>query len=77
MNNQEINIGDAAKYLGMSIATPRRWDGSKKLTAHRTGGNQRWYLRSELDLVKYGIVQLTKRWVWGEAVEPEQAWYCP
>lgn len=42
-------IGEAAKYLGVSIDTLRRWDRHGLLVADRTLGGQRRYRRSVLD----------------------------
>ena len=48
-----ISIGQAAKYLGMSVSTLRRWEEEGRLLPHeRSAGGQRRYdltkLRPEL-----------------------------
>lgn len=42
-------IGEAAKYLGVSIWTLRRWDKSGKLKAVVSPGKQRRYKKEDLD----------------------------
>jgi putative resolvase len=41
--NRYVSIGEAAKALGVSIMTMRRWDASGKITAERSAGGQRRY----------------------------------
>jgi len=38
-----ISIGEAAKILGVSVSTLRRWDREGKISSTRTTGNQRRY----------------------------------
>lgn len=44
-----FSIGRAARYLGVSPTSLRRWDRAGKLIAIRTPGNQRRYPKSQLD----------------------------
>lgn len=44
-------IGDAARILGVSVPTVRRWEAEGKITAHRTLGGQRRFDRAELTRV--------------------------
>ena len=44
-----MTIGAAARYLGVSITTLRRWDADGRLTAHRTPSGRRRYSRAQLD----------------------------
>jgi excisionase family DNA binding protein len=44
-----IPIGEAARILGVSVATMRRWDRLGKLTAIRTLDGHRRYRRAELE----------------------------
>lgn len=47
-----LGIQDAAKYLGVSPQTLRRWEKNKKITpAHRTQGGQRRYSLAQLKSV--------------------------
>lgn len=39
----------AARYLGVSLATVRRWTDAGYLTAYRTPGGQRRFSREQLD----------------------------
>ena len=77
MINKDLNIGEAAGYLGISIDTLRRWDKSGKLPARRSEGGHRYYSRTDLDLFKEDILALATDWVLGPAKEPEGNFYCP
>ncbi len=77
MNDSKINIGKSAEYLNVSIDTLRRWDKSGKLPANKSKGGQRWYLKKDLDLFKFGVFELAKQWVTGTAQEPTPDFYCP
>jgi predicted site-specific integrase-resolvase len=46
--NRYISIGQAAKTLGVSIQTLRRWDKEDKLKADRTPAGHRRYLASDV-----------------------------
>lgn len=46
---QRVSIGDAARILGVSVDTMRRWDKTGELPAVRTAGKQRRYLVSDID----------------------------
>ena len=39
----------AARYLGVSLATVRRWSNTGHLRGYRTPGGQRRYSRAQLD----------------------------
>ena len=53
------SIGEAAKYLGVSVSTLRRWENSGKLLPERTKGQQRRYPISLLGYLT-AIVNLPK-----------------
>jgi excisionase family DNA binding protein len=38
-----VSIGEAARILGVSVSTLRRWDREEKISSTRTSGNQRRY----------------------------------
>ena len=48
-HNTTFKTGEAAKYLGVSTDTLKRWDKSGKLTARRTKTNRRYYTQDQLD----------------------------
>ena len=45
-------IGDAARELGVSVETVRRWDRQGLIQSSRTLGGQRRYARAEIERVK-------------------------
>src|SRR5665213_666485 len=47
-----ISIGQASKYLGVSIDTLRRWEKAGKLQAQRLDGKNRYFLFSDLEQFK-------------------------
>lgn len=49
-----IPIGEAARALGVSVATLRRWEAQGKITAVRTPGDQRRFPVAEVERVKAG-----------------------
>jgi putative resolvase len=55
-----ISIGEAAKLLGVSLTTLRRWEASGKLVPERTKGGRRRYALSNLrpDLVRHDVAAL-------------------
>ena len=49
MNDKLLTIQEAAKVLGVSTKTMRRWDASGRLSPQRTVGNQRRYSMPTLE----------------------------
>ncbi len=47
-----LSIGDAARALGVSVGTIRRWESGGKITAVRTLGGQRRFHRAEIERVR-------------------------
>lgn len=47
-------IGEAAKFLGVSRDTLRRWETKGKIRAVRSPTNRRYYTRKQLDEVMAG-----------------------
>lgn len=45
---KSLSIGQAAKYLGVSIVTLRRWNKSSKISSFRTFGNHRRFRMNDL-----------------------------
>jgi putative resolvase len=50
--DETLSIGTAARLLGVSVDTVRRWEAEGKITATRTPGNQRRIPRSEVDRLR-------------------------
>lgn len=46
---QDVSLGEAARALGVSVDTLRRWDRAGKLTTTRDGRNRRRVPRRELE----------------------------
>lgn len=44
-----LPIGEAARILGVSVETIRRWDKAGQLASSRTLGGQRRFRRSEIE----------------------------
>lgn len=46
-----LSIGKAAKYLGVSIDSLRRWDKNGVAVSHKSPGGHRYFIKSELDAI--------------------------
>ncbi|TSC95239.1 MAG: hypothetical protein CEN87_251 [Parcubacteria group bacterium Licking1014_1] len=71
-----ITIGEAAKLLGVSIMTLRRWDESGRLSSVRKklGGN-RYYRKEDIDIFLSDLFGLAKDWaIFGK--EFSEQYYC-
>lgn len=49
-----MSIGSAAKYLGISRDTLRRWEKKGKLIAFRSPTNRRYYTKKQLKMIMLG-----------------------
>jgi excisionase family DNA binding protein len=77
MEDELLNIRQAAEMLGVSIDTLRRWDDSGKLTAIRkNGGVHRFYREQDLDFFSSDIFELAHEWITKKKELPEK-FYCP
>lgn len=47
-DSERLTIGKAAKFLGVSIDTLRRWEKKGFVLAHRSPGGHRHFLKNEL-----------------------------
>lgn len=47
-----LPIGDAARLLGVSVGTVRRWEAEKKIKSIRTPGGQRRFRLDEVERVR-------------------------
>jgi len=74
-----ISIGEAAKRLGVSIDTLRRWDKKGILKSVRaSGAGYRYYLEHDLYLFINDLFVRAEEWVEKETgVEPVSFLYCP
>ncbi len=77
-NKKLISIGKAAKKLGVSIDTLRRWDRSGKLRSIRIAEKgHRYYDDNEISLLAKDLFSIAKRWATTEQPrEPESFFYC-
>lgn len=78
MQNKLISIGEAAKLLGVSIDTLRRWDSAGRLPSIRGGSRgHRYYRQSDIDQYLQNNSAIAQKWVEDiQAVEPEPDMYC-
>ncbi len=65
-NNNLISIGEAAKYLGVTVMTLRRWDVSGKLPALKSPGGHRYYHRDMLERYNAELFSLAQVWAASE-----------
>ncbi len=49
-----LTIGEAARILGVSVETLRRWDADGKIDAVRTPGGQRRFVRAAVERLLAG-----------------------
>ncbi|MEI7690499.1 MAG: helix-turn-helix domain-containing protein [bacterium] len=68
-NKRLLSIGEAAKYLGISAMTLRRWDESGKLKALKSPGGWRYYEREMLELFREDLFGVCRAWA-GSPVAP-------
>lgn len=47
--SDQFSIGQAAKHIGVSRDTLRRWEKKGKITALRSPSNRRYYTKEQLD----------------------------
>jgi excisionase family DNA binding protein len=47
--SKQLSIGEAAKHLGISRDTLRRWEKKGKITPSRSPSNRRYYTKEQLD----------------------------
>lgn len=81
MNNGLITIKKAAKILGISTQTLRRWDKNGRLVSVRGKNNYRYYKREDVEEYirrnEKDIFKIAKSWVLNSnAVEPQSDFYC-
>lgn len=77
MEKERLTIGEAAKYLQLSIDTLRRWDASGKLLAQKSAGGHRYYLLSDLKRFRTDIDAIGE--IWAASDQPPnipKEYYC-
>ncbi len=71
-----ISIGEAAEFLGVSIATLRRWDESGKLSSTREKeGDYRYYDIKAIEIFLQDLFKLAKAWIASQEEFPKR-FYC-
>ncbi len=78
MPNSLISIGVAAKKLGTSIDTLRRWDASHRLPSIRSGPlGHRFYRQEDIDIFLRNESALAKQWAMASVgIPPSNDVYC-
>ena len=77
MEERLLTITEAAKILGISVDTLRRWDKSGKLVAIRKeGGVHRYYRQHDLDLFTSDLIKLAHDWTTEDGFELLSMFYC-
>ena len=84
MSLKLISIGEAAKKIGVSIDTLRRWDKNERFLAIRKSG-KRFYRESEVEsFINQSIISASnlfkdaRAWVLNpNPIEPDELFYCP
>lgn len=78
MDRDFLNIRDAAKFIGVSIDTLRRWDQKGKLVAIRAAkGSHRFYKKSDLEFFLEDFYALARTWAFAQSsYEPKKEFYC-
>jgi hypothetical protein len=79
MSETSLSIGDAARQMGVSIDTLRRWDENGKFkAAGRTPGGQRFYREHDIEIFLNNLLNLATEWVLSsESPELPSSLYCP
>lgn len=76
MSEEElISISEAAKLLGVSIDTLRRWDESGKFRSRKSVGGHRRYSKVQIELYLNDLFGLAQEWVLRNFEIPSQL-YC-
>jgi len=75
MDRELITISEAAKLLGVSIDTLRRWDEKGQLKSVRSEGGHRYYSKEQIENYSNDIFKLAKNWV-SNKTEISVQFYC-
>lgn len=69
MQNKLIPIGEAAKLLGVSVDTLRRWESAGRIHSVRSGPlGHRFFLQADIEQYLQDVDSIARHWV--EAIEP-------
>lgn len=72
-----LTISEAAKFLGVSLDTLRRWDARGKLKAMKSAGGHRYYAREQLEDYMLDVKALARAWAESQtAPELSSDYYC-
>jgi hypothetical protein len=75
-NKDLISIGEAAKILGVSIMTLRRWDESERLSSIRKHPQgYRYYRKKDIEFFLSDLFQMARNWTIANKNFPEE-FYC-
>jgi len=80
MNQKLLSIGKAAKIIGVTIQTLRRWDTAGKLKSFRpTAGGHRYYREEDIEsFINADIASIAERWVNSKQPSvPKTDFHCP
>lgn len=76
MEERLLTISQAAKILGVSVDTLRRWDENGKLVAIRKeGGTHRYYREKDLEIFASDLFKFAFEWINNKIEFPER-FYC-
>ena len=78
MKNKLISIGKAAKEIGVSIDTLRRWDTAGRLKSTRSGiKGHRYYLKEDIEEFLQDAIALARNWtIAPHGFKPQDEMYC-
>ncbi len=76
MEDKLLSITEAAKILGVSVDTLRRWDKSGKLIAIRKdGGTHRYYTEKDIEIFASDLIKLAYEWT-SDGFDLPDRFYC-
>ncbi|HUD44555.1 MAG TPA: MerR family DNA-binding transcriptional regulator [Patescibacteria group bacterium] len=78
MKNKLVSIGKAAKEIGVSIDTLRRWDSAGRLKSTRSGiKGHRYYLKEDIEDFLQDPTALARNWIVApQGFRPRAEMYC-
>ncbi len=77
MEEKLLTISQAARHLGVSLNTLRRWDASGRLVAiKKSGGTHRYYREKDLEVFSSDLMKFASEWISKNAEFPGN-FHCP